>query len=129
MDLAQQSLPTRHHDFAAIDVDRDLLSGNLAEQIGDRHPPNGLFGLSFLIARPALLELTLCGRISIPGAHFRHPNPAFTSSTRRCQLGPKRFLASAASMTSISEGPRASGAKYFVAIPAISRAAFRSPLI
>src|ERR1700730_15059802 len=34
LDLAQVSLPTRHHHFEAVDFDRDLLACNLAKEIG-----------------------------------------------------------------------------------------------
>src|SRR5258705_7929687 len=129
VDLAQESFPTRHHHSSAIDVDRDWLSRNFAEEIGGRYWPRRLPWSSFSMAGLALFELAAHWGIPVPNAHLEYPNLAFSSSTRSRHLRPKRCAASVVPMTSNSWAPRTSGAKYFAAMFTRSRAALRSPLI
>src|SRR5450759_2078446 len=58
--LAQSSFRMRHHHFAAVDLHRDLLTSNFAEQIGDGHPP--ALWSSPRIAGLPLLESTILWR-------------------------------------------------------------------
>src|SRR6516225_2973704 len=129
VDLAQKCFPACHHHGATVDLDRDLLICNLAEQIGGRYQPRGPLWWSLWIAGPALLEPAAPRRFSVPSAHLGYLSAAFSSSIRCCQLRPKRRAASVSPMTSYSEAPQASGAKYSVAIFTRSRAVPRSPLI